>query len=164
VLTWEEWQSKAGSSLSAAQILLKHGKPVEAASRAYYAAYQMVTAVLIKHRLSPRSEYGNWAHHETQDMYLTHICQKADLEYKEKTALTTLRPAFWNLLLRRYQADYGPDKGIELLSARSLWRDASKLVKLLENLVKRGILLNYSAKTITTAKILKGRIMVRQNN
>ena len=140
VLTWEEWQAKSKSSLAAAQILLQYDKPVEAASRAYYAAYQMVTAVLIKFKLSPRSEYGNWAHHETQDMYLTHICQKADLEYKEKTALTMLRPAFWNLLLRRYQADYGPDKGIDMFLARSILRDANKLVKLLENLIKRGVL------------------------
>ncbi len=140
MLTWEEWQTKSASSLAAARILLEHDKPVEAASRAYYAAYQMVTAALIKFKLSPRSEYGNWAHHETQDMYLTHICQKTVLEYKEKTVLTKLRSAFWNLLLRRYQADYGPDKGIDMLLARSLWRDASKLVKLLEDLIKRGVL------------------------
>lgn len=140
MLTWVEWQAKSASSLAAAKILLEHKKPAEAASRAYYAAYQMVTAVLIKHKLSPRSEYGNWAHHETQNMYLTHICQKADLEYKEKAVLTKLRPAFWNLLLRRYQADYGLDKGIDMLLARSICRDANNLVKLLENLVKRGVL------------------------
>jgi uncharacterized protein (UPF0332 family) len=47
VLTWEQWQAKSGSSLEASRILLENQKPVEAASRAYYAAYQMVTAVLI---------------------------------------------------------------------------------------------------------------------
>ncbi|MDZ7361179.1 MAG: hypothetical protein ONB46_10685 [candidate division KSB1 bacterium] len=42
--------------MEASQILLKTQKPIEAASRAYYAAYQMVTAVLIKVNLSPRSD------------------------------------------------------------------------------------------------------------
>jgi len=68
MLTWEQWQEKSRSSLEAAQILLERNKPVEAASRAYYAAYQMVTAVLIKLHLVPRSAYGNWSHHETVDM------------------------------------------------------------------------------------------------
>jgi uncharacterized protein (UPF0332 family) len=140
VLTWEEWQLKSASSLAAAKILLEHDKPVEAASRAYYAAYQMVTAVLIKLKLSPRSVYGNWAHDETQKMYLTHICHKADLEYKEKVALIKLRSGFWNLLLTRYTADYGFDKNIDMVLSRSLWRGANKLVKFLDNLIKRGVL------------------------
>jgi len=140
MLTWEEWQEKSRSSLVAAQILLEHDKPVEAASRSYYAAYQMVTAVLLKINLSPRDAFGNWAHDETQKMYLIHICQKADLEYKEKAALIRLRADFWNLLLTRYKADYGLDKKIDLLMSQSFWRAANKLVKLLENLIKRGIL------------------------
>ena len=83
MLQWEQWQEKSASSLEAVRILLENHKPVEAASRAYYAAYQMVTAVLIKLKLSPRVEYGNWSHEETQDMYRIHICRKADLGYKE---------------------------------------------------------------------------------
>jgi len=81
--TWEEWQEKSKSSLAAALILLEHDQPIEAASRSYYAAYQMVTAVLVKLKLSPRSEYGNWGHHETVEMYRTHICQKVDLGFNE---------------------------------------------------------------------------------
>jgi len=73
-------------------------------------------------------------------MYLTHKCQKADLEYKEKVALIRLRSDFWNLLLTRYKADYGLDKKIDLLMSQSFWRAANKLVKLLENLITRGIL------------------------
>lgn len=126
--------------MAAAQILLERNKPVEAASRAYYAAYQMVTAVLIKFKLSPRSEYGNWAHHETQDMYLTHICHKANLSYKDRVALSHLRSSFWTLLATRYKADYGPDKEIDLYQARILWRNANRLARLLENLIQRGVL------------------------
>jgi uncharacterized protein (UPF0332 family) len=72
MLNWEQWSEKSKSSLEAAQILLERDKPVEAASRAYYAAYQMVTAVLVRLNLSPRDAFGNWAHRETVEMYQTH--------------------------------------------------------------------------------------------
>lgn len=76
MLTFEQWQEKSESSLEAAQILIDHDKPVEAVSRAYYAAYQMVTGVLVKLKLNPRTELGNWAHQETIKMYRIHICPK----------------------------------------------------------------------------------------
>jgi len=140
MLTWEQWLEKSNSSLAAARILLENHKPVEAASRAYYAAYQMVTAVLIKLKFSPRTEYGNWAHQDTQDMYRIHICQKADLGYKEKNALSKLRNGFWLLLTTRRDADYGIDKNIDIVLARTLWRDSNKLIVLLQNLIERGVL------------------------
>jgi uncharacterized protein (UPF0332 family) len=58
VLKSEQWQEKSESSLEASRILLENNKPVEAVSRAYYAAYQMVTGVLIKLNLDPRTAYG----------------------------------------------------------------------------------------------------------
>ncbi|MGH7452070.1 MAG: HEPN domain-containing protein [bacterium] len=75
MLKAEQWQEKSESSLEASRILLENNKPVEAVSRAYYAAYQMVTGVLIKLNLSPRTELGNWSHQETVKMYRIHICQ-----------------------------------------------------------------------------------------
>ncbi|MGH7451327.1 MAG: HEPN domain-containing protein, partial [bacterium] len=107
MLTWEQWQEKSKSSLAASRILLENDKSVEAASRAYYAAFQMVTGVLIKLKISPREEYGNWSHHDTLEMYRTHICQKADLGHKEQSALTMLRSSYSTLLINRYTADYG---------------------------------------------------------
>ncbi len=65
MLSWTQWREKSQSSLVAAQVLLDNNKPVEATSRSYYAAYQMVTAVLLKLKLEPRNSYGNWSHHET---------------------------------------------------------------------------------------------------
>jgi uncharacterized protein (UPF0332 family) len=140
VLTWEQWQEKSKSSLEASRVLLENSKPVEAASRAYYAAYQMVTGVLIKLKLGPRSEYGNWAHQETQEMYRTHVCQKADLGYKEKNALSKLRNGFWALLISRRNADYGIDRNIDIILAQTLWRDSNRLIALLQNLIERGVL------------------------
>lgn len=140
MLTWEQWREKSASSLEAAQILLERDKPIEAASRAYYAAYQMVTAVLVRLNFDPRSAYGNWSHHDTQDMYRIHICQRADLGFKEKRALKNLIHGFRNLLEMRYRADYGATAIINLPLISSLWRDASRLVNLLNSLIKRGML------------------------
>lgn len=140
MLTWEEWQAKSKSSLAASQVLLERDKPVEAASRAYYAAYQMVTGALLRIKLSPRNELGNWAHRDTLEMYRTHICQKTDLQFKEKRVLKSLFPKFRYLLITRYRADYGETTAIDLPLATLLWRDANQLVNLLDRLIRRGLL------------------------
>jgi uncharacterized protein (UPF0332 family) len=140
MLNWEQWREKSTSSLEAAQILLERHKPVEAASRAYYAAYQMTTAVLIRLNLSPREAFGNWAHEETVNMYHTHVCRKADLGIKEKAALKGLFPIFRTLLETRYLADYGSASNIVLSLAKSHWREANRLVSLLNSLIRRGLL------------------------
>jgi len=141
MLTWEQWREKSKSSLEAAQILLERNKPIEAASRSYYAAYQMVTAVLIKLALSPRSAYGNWSHHETVDMYHTHVCKKAGLRFREQQALKRLFPKLRTLMEIRYLADYGDHTTTTAFSSvPSLWRDANRLVSLLNLLIRRGLL------------------------
>lgn len=56
MLTWMHWRDKSQSLLAAAEILLDNDKPVEVASGAYYAAYQMTTAVLLKLHLESRTE------------------------------------------------------------------------------------------------------------
>jgi len=140
VLTWEQWLEKSESSLEASRVLLENNKPIEAASRTYYAAYQMVTGVLIKLKLSPRGEFGNWSHHETQEMYRTHICQKADFGFKERRALKSLVLKFRYLHETRAWADYGETTKINLLLAKSHWRNANQLVNLLQRLIKRGLL------------------------
>lgn len=140
MLSWTNWRDKSQSSLAAAQILLDRGKPVESASRAYYAAYQMITAVLLKLRLEPRGDYGNWSHHETVDMYHTHICKKASLGYKEKQALMNLFLKLHRLLETRYLADYGDSSLVVASFARSCWRDANRIVSLLHSLIQRGLL------------------------
>ena len=140
MLTWKQWREKSKSSLEAAQILLERNKPVEAASRSYYAAYQIVTGVLLKLDLNPRSSYGNWSNHETLEMYHTHVCKKAGLGFREQQALKNLFRKFRSLLGTRYLADYGDSSGITLPSAQSLWRDANRLFGLLNSLIQRGLL------------------------
>jgi uncharacterized protein (UPF0332 family) len=138
VLVWKQWREKSASSLEAAQILLERNKPVEAASRSYYAAYQMVTGVLLKLSLNPRSSYGNWSHHETLDMYQTHICKKAKWGFREQQALKRSFHKLRTLLETRYLADYGDPSTVVLSLAQSHWRDANRLVSLLNSLIRRG--------------------------
>lgn len=140
MLSWEQGQKKAKSSLEAAEILIKRDKPVEAASRAYYAAYQMVTSVLIRLKLNPRGEYGNWSHQETVKMYRTHLCRKVDLGFKEKQTLKNLLFQFRTLLETRYVADYGDPATIVASVAKSHLRDANRIVSLLNSLIGRGAL------------------------
>jgi len=140
MLTWEQWREKSNSSLAAAQILLERGKPVEAASRSYYAAYQMTTAVLIRLNLSPREAFGNWSHHETVEMYQTHVCKKTNLGFREQQALKRLFPKLRTLMETRYLADYGDVSNIVLSLAKSHWREANRLVSLLNSLIRRGLL------------------------
>lgn len=140
MLTWEQWHEKSKSSLEASRILLEHDMPVEAISRAYYAVFQMVTGMLIKLKLNPREEYGNWSHQETQKMYRIHLCQKADLGFKEKQALKNQISNFRALLETRYLADYGIPSKKALNLAKTYWRNANKLVSLLNSLRRRGLL------------------------
>jgi uncharacterized protein (UPF0332 family) len=140
VLKSEQWQEKSESSLEASRILLENNKPVEAVSRASYAAYQMVTGVLIKLNLDPRTAYGNWSHHETIKMYRAHICQRAGLGPKEKNALRNLLPKLRHLPERRAEADYSVLSITDLSLVKSHWRDAKRLVCPLKSLLMRGLL------------------------
>jgi uncharacterized protein (UPF0332 family) len=140
VLAFEQWQEKSESSLEASQILIDHDKPVEAVSRAYYAVYQMVTGVLVKLKLNPRQEFGNWSHYDTLEMYRIHICHKANLGPKEKKALGDLLPKFRLLLQMRARADYGVSLKTDLSLVSSHWRNANRHVSLLKSLIKRGLL------------------------
>jgi uncharacterized protein (UPF0332 family) len=140
MLNWNEWQEKAESSLEAARILLDNGKPVEAVNRAYYAAYQMVTGVLIKIGQTPRPDFGTWSHEDTQLLVATRICHHRSLSRKDQVALKNQRSAFQSLLRRRYQADYGPAGKIDTVVATQLVIDAGRLLDLLKRLIWKGSL------------------------
>jgi len=140
MLTWGEWQEKAESSLEAACILLDNGKPVEAVNRAYYAAYQTVTGVLIKIGQTPRADWGNWSHDETQILFATRICHRRQLSRKERWTLTQQVPAFKRLLRMRYQADYGQSSLIDAAVAAPLVREAGHLISLSRRFIRGGLL------------------------
>lgn len=138
MLTWGEWQEKAESSLEAAFILLDNGKPVEAVNRAYYAAYQMVTGILIKIGQTPRADLGNWSHEATQVLFARKGCHYWRLSYKNQATLKSHLSAFRSLLTMRYQADYGRANTIDTAAARRLVREAGRLLNLLKRFIERG--------------------------
>ncbi len=65
---WEQWWRMAQGSLVAAQILVKQGEARSSASRAYYAAYQSVTAVLLYYGLTPPDGREAWSHEATPEL------------------------------------------------------------------------------------------------
>ena len=62
---WERWWNMAQGSLSSAQILSKQGEVRSSASRAYYAAYQAATALLLYHGMTPPNGREAWSHDAT---------------------------------------------------------------------------------------------------
>ena len=65
---WEKWLGMAQGSLEAAQVLAKQGEARSSASRAYYAAYQSVTAVLLYYGLTPPDGREAWSHEATPEL------------------------------------------------------------------------------------------------
>jgi len=118
--------------------LLDNGKPVEAVNRAYYAAYQMVTGVLIKIGQTPRQDLGNWSHDDTQILLASRLCRHRRLPYKSRTALKNQIFPFRSLLVMRYHADYGHAGMIDAAVAEPLVGHAGRLLNLLERFIGRG--------------------------
>ena len=65
---WENWLQMAQGSLAAAQLLAAQGETRSSASRAYYAAYQAVTAILLYHGMTPPEDREAWSHDATPDL------------------------------------------------------------------------------------------------
>lgn len=65
---WERWWNMAQGSLSSAQILSKQGEVRSSASRAYYAAYQAATALLLYHEMTPPNGREAWSHDVTPEL------------------------------------------------------------------------------------------------
>ena len=65
---WERWWLMAQGSLIAAQTLADIQESRSSASRAYYAAYQAVTAILHYSRLTPPDGREAWSHADTPEL------------------------------------------------------------------------------------------------
>ncbi len=65
---WERRWNMAQGSLAAAQLLAKEGEVRSSASRAYYAAFQAVTALLLYHGMTPPEDREAWSHEATPDL------------------------------------------------------------------------------------------------
>jgi len=132
--SWEQWRELAQDSLQAARALLDQGHTRVAASRAYFAAYQMVTGVLLKLEVTlptnpPRT---NWSHQQTQTLYWRAIAQRRTSKHSQ---LLGLRLAFAELLQTRRTADYRPDLEIEQAETERLVVKAGSLIDILNELI-----------------------------
>lgn len=66
---WERWWNMAQGSLAAAQLLATQGEVRSSASRADYASYQAVTALLLYHGMTPPNDREAWSHEATPDLF-----------------------------------------------------------------------------------------------
>lgn len=62
---WEQWREMACESEKAARLAEAGDCPRPAASRYYYAAYQVVTALILYRGLTPPEARDAWSHFET---------------------------------------------------------------------------------------------------
>ncbi len=65
---WKQWLGMARGSLIAAQSLAVQSEIRSSISRAYYAAYQAVTTLLLYARLPPPEGREGWSHEATPDL------------------------------------------------------------------------------------------------
>lgn len=127
---WERWWRMAQGSLAAAQLLAKQGETRSSASRAYYAAYQSVTAVLLYYRLTPPDGREAWSHEATPELIWklagTIIAQNA-----RKDVAQRLEASYRVRLI----ADYMSAAEVGKTVLKTSLKDASFIARLVEDVL-----------------------------
>jgi len=127
---WEKWWRMGQESLTAAQALEKQGLPRSSASRAYYAACQATTALLLYGRQVPPEGREAWSHELTPDLLgniagaLLSLSMQKDLG-KRLSSLYRIR----------LSADYHGDEDTEEAVVRAAVRSAAFLIRTLRSLL-----------------------------
>ncbi len=122
---WERWYQMAQGSLAAAVLLKTQGEARSSASRAYYAAYQAVTAVLLYQGMMPPEGREAWSHEATPELFWklsgTVLTQDA-----RRDASSRLEASY----ALRVHADYVSIAELTELALRGSIKDASFILKL----------------------------------
>lgn len=122
---WELWWNIAQGSLAAAQLLAKEGEVRSSASRAYYAAYQAVTALLLYYGMTLPNDHEAWSHEATPDLIRrlsgTIISEDARKDIKQRLE------ACYEL---RIVADYIGQVNVEEAKLKVSVKDAAFIAKL----------------------------------
>lgn len=122
---WERWWAMAQGSLAAATLLRTQGEVRSSASRAYYAAYQAITAVLLYQGKTPPEGREAWSHEATPELFWklsgTVLTQDA-----RRDASSWLEASY----ALRVRADYVSVAEVTELALRSSIKDASFILKL----------------------------------
>ena len=130
---WERWLLMARGSLAAAQVLAAQGEARSGASRAYYAAYQAVTAILLYHGMTPPADREAWSHDATPDL-LRRLAQTMLRQDRRKDIAQRLSDLYdWRLT-----ADYISTAEVEKSPLKIALKDASFIVEVAGRVLPRG--------------------------
>lgn len=117
----------------AARLCLKKRFFRASANRAYYAAYQAATALLLHSRLVPRPDYGNWNHLKTiTNLENTNVKRLLET-YRSKSII--VRQNLGRLYALRCQADYDPAARIEGPDCRNALRLSVSVANLAKEII-----------------------------
>ncbi len=127
---WERWWNMAQGSLKAAQELEVFGEHRSSVSRAYYAAYQAATALLLYAKQIPPAGREAWSHEATPE---------ALNNLPPKIVPLTIQEDLENRLSQLYEmrlaADYRSKENITPLGLRAAVRSAAFFVKTISTIV-----------------------------
>ena len=127
---WEQWWNMAQESLVAAQSLEQLGLARPSTSRAYYAAYQAATALLLYARQMPPAGREAWSHEATPQAVsrllpkIVPIAAQEDLESRLN-----------RLYNMRLTADYRSEETVTLSDTRASVRSAAFVVRTISSIV-----------------------------
>ena len=127
---WERWWNMAQESLVAAQSLERLGLVRPCASRAYYAAYQAATALLLYARQVPPQDREAWSHEATPGL-LRNLPNKM-LNPPMQQGLEARLKRLYDL---RLVADYQGQVNITFIELRAAVRDAAFVSRTISNIV-----------------------------
>ncbi len=127
---WEKWWRMAQGSLTAAQFLETQKLPRSSASRAYYAAYQAATALLLYGGQMPPEGREAWSHEATPD-----LLGNLSGALLSPSVQKDLGKRLADLYQIRLGADYRGDENIEDSVLRAAVRSASFIVRTIRNIV-----------------------------
>lgn len=130
---WEQWLLMARGSLASARLLLRQEEIRSSASRAYYAAYQAVTAILLYHGMTPPEDREAWSHDATPDL-IRRLAPTALRQDRRKDIAQRLA----DLYDLRVTADYISLVEVEELSLKTALKNASFIVGVAGNVLPRG--------------------------
>lgn len=121
---WKRWWNMAQGSLSSAQILLKQGEARSSASRAYYAAYQTATALLLYHGMTPPNGRETWSHDVTPE-----LVRELPSVMMSESARKDIKQRLEACYELRIVADYISQANVEEAKLRLSLKDASFIVR-----------------------------------
>jgi uncharacterized protein (UPF0332 family) len=131
----ERWDSMARDSLTAAGICLRGseasrgvGHARSAVSRAYYAAFSKVTAMLLRLGERPPNGWSNWKHKPLVGVLRSALTRSGVAPARTKEILHNLRASY----SMRLDADYQPGRTVDRNVAQESLRKAAIVMNLLE--------------------------------